>query len=43
MDTRHVIAYGLIILLALASAALLAQWRRKSRAHRRAMRGRTIY
>ncbi|MGN3974148.1 hypothetical protein [Tsuneonella sp. SYSU-LHT278] len=40
MEARHVIAYGLIILLALAGAALVAQWRHRSRAHRRAMRGR---
>ncbi len=41
MDTRRIIAYVLIALIALAFAALVNQWRAKSRKHHRVRRGRT--
>ncbi len=40
MDTRHIIAYVLIALIALAIAALVNQWRMKSRKRHRVRRGR---
>lgn len=40
MDTRRVIAYVLIALLAIAFAALINQWRLKSRKRHRVRRGR---
>ncbi|MCT2559251.1 hypothetical protein N0B51_09670 [Tsuneonella sp. YG55] len=39
METRLIIAYGLIALIALAAAWMIHRWRLRARAHRRAMRG----
>jgi hypothetical protein len=42
METRQIIAYVLIALLALAAAGLINHWRLRVRAQRRAMRGHPV-